>query len=47
MKIINTEELLKLDNANRAKTIKQIILGEIKFVGENANEKDHSKGYSL
>lgn len=47
MKIINTEELLKLDNANKAKTIKQIILGEIKFVGGDANEKKQSERYSL
>lgn len=47
MKIINTEELLKLDNANRAKTIRQIILGEIKFVGGNTNEKKQSERYSL
>lgn len=47
MKIINTEELLKLNNIEKIQFIKQIILGQAKFIGGNANEKKQSKGYSL
>nr|DAF49391.1 MAG TPA: hypothetical protein [Myoviridae sp. ct8mY9] len=47
MKIINTEELLKLNDIEKIQFIKQIILGQAKFIGGNANEKRQSKGYSL
>ena len=44
MKIINTEELLKLNDIEKIQFIKQIILGQAKFIGGNANEKKQSKG---
>lgn len=47
MKIINTEELLKLNDIEKIQFIKQIILGQAKFIGGNANKKRQSKGYSL
>ena len=47
MKIINTEELLKLSDAEKEKTIKEIILGQAKFLGGTAYEKKQSKKYRL
>ena len=47
MKIINTEELLKLNDIEKIQCIKQIILGQAKFVGGDANEKKQSEKYSL
>lgn len=39
MKIINTEELLKLKDTDKIKVIKQIILGEVKFIGGTDTKK--------
>lgn len=39
MKIINTEELLKLKDTDKIKVIKQIILGEVKFIGGTDGKK--------
>lgn len=47
MKIINTEELLRLSDIEKIQFIKQIILGQAKFVGGDANEKRRSKKCGL
>lgn len=46
MKIINTEELLKLKDTDKIKVIKQIILGEVKFIG-GTDAKKWNKEYCL
>lgn len=47
MKVIDAEEFLKLNNAERARIIKEIIIGQVKFVGGSASEKESSKKFCL
>lgn len=35
MKTINQDELLSLSNAEKAKILKEICLGKIKYIGKN------------
>ena len=36
IKEINEEELLNLDNINRARVLKYIVLGNIKYIGKES-----------
>lgn len=41
MKEINQEQLLKMTNAEKAKTLKEICLGKIKYIGNSELVKDN------
>ena len=39
MKEINEKQLLELNEVERCKVLKMIILGEIKYIGDDTNER--------
>lgn len=41
MKIINQKQLLQMTNAEKAKTLKEICLGKVKYIGNSELVKDN------
>lgn len=39
---INEKQLLSFDNVNRARILKMIVLGLVKYIGDDTNEHDNS-----
>lgn len=39
MKEINQEQLLKLSNVEKCEVLKAIILGKIKYIGDDTNDR--------
>lgn len=45
MKEINQEQLLKLSNVEKCEVLKAIILGKIKYIGDDNKWQDIKKDY--